>query len=145
MEKTGFEFEDHTADVQVRCWGESLEEAFSQAAYALMKTITPTSSPSLKLKLIIININAEDKEALLFDFLSYLLYRFDVYGSIVHNLEKMEIKLIDGQYYLQVESYEEKFSKETHEIGTEVKAITYSYMKIEEKDDYFEIRIVFDI
>jgi len=41
MKKAGFEFRDHTADVQVRSWGSSLEEAFSQTAYSLMATITP--------------------------------------------------------------------------------------------------------
>ncbi|MFX1448380.1 MAG: archease, partial [Promethearchaeota archaeon] len=38
MKKAGFEFREHTADIQVRSWGESLEEAFSQTAYSLMAT-----------------------------------------------------------------------------------------------------------
>ena len=39
----------------------------------------------------------------------------------------------------------EIFNSEKHEIGTEVKAITYSFMKIEEKDEKVEITMVFDI
>ena len=39
----------------------------------------------------------------------------------------------------------EKFSKEKHEIGTEVKAITYSYMNIEKENESYLINIVFDI
>ena len=35
MKKSGFEFREHTADVQVRSWGPSLEEAFSQTDYFL--------------------------------------------------------------------------------------------------------------
>ena len=32
MKEAGFEFKDHTADVSVRSWGKTLEEAFSQTA-----------------------------------------------------------------------------------------------------------------
>ena len=78
MKKVGYRFLDHTADVSVESQGRSLEEAFEQTAYSLIETITPN------LKLIspttekIIEIEAEDKEALLFDFLSEFLYLFDV-------------------------------------------------------------------
>ena len=41
MKGAGFEFRDHTADVSVRSWGRSIEEAFSQTALSLMSTITP--------------------------------------------------------------------------------------------------------
>ncbi|GAH30436.1 unnamed protein product, partial [marine sediment metagenome] len=61
MEKAGFEFREHTADVQVRSWGSSLEEAFSQTAYSLMATITPDLKkviPKIEKK---ITIKAEDK------------------------------------------------------------------------------------
>ncbi|MCK4371022.1 MAG: archease, partial [Candidatus Lokiarchaeota archaeon] len=39
----------------------------------------------------------------------------------------------------------EKFDKNKHEIGCEVKAITYSFMEIEEKKNSVKINIVFDI
>ena len=70
MKKAGFEFRDHTADVQVRSWGSSLEEAFSQTAYSLMSTITPNLKKITPIVEREINVEAEDKEALLFDFLS---------------------------------------------------------------------------
>ncbi len=39
----------------------------------------------------------------------------------------------------------EKFDKKKHEIGVEVKAITYSFMEIVESNEKVEILIVFDI
>ena len=39
----------------------------------------------------------------------------------------------------------EKFDKSKHEIGIEVKAITYSYMNIDENSDIVIIDVVFDI
>jgi len=145
MKKAGFEFEDHTADVQVKSWGTTLEEAYSQTAYSLMTTISPNLeliSPKIEKK---IQVKAEDKEALLFDFLSEFLFIFDVNELIFNHIEVTQIEKLDNGFELKAIAKGEKFNPNKHEVGTEVKAITYSFMKIEEKKDYVEIEIVFDI
>jgi len=145
MKKAGFEFRDHTADVQVRSWGSSLEEAFSQTAYSLMATITPDLKkiiPKVERK---ITIKAEDKEALLFDFLSEFLYIFDVDELVFSQIYVSKIEKFNDNYQLQATLKGEKFDLVKHEIGIEVKAITYSYMNIEEKHASTIIDIVYDI
>ena len=145
MKKVGYRFLDHTADVSVEIRGRSLEEAFEQTAYSLMETITPSFrsfSPSTEE---IIKIEAEDKEALLFDFLTEFLYLFDVKELIFNKIKIQPIKKRQDKYHLEAVAYGDKFDKTKHEPGTEVKAITYSYMKIEEKKKYVKINIVFDI
>jgi len=145
MKKAGFEFRDHTADVQVRSWGPSLEEAFSQTAYSLMETITPDLkkiTPNVERK---ITIKAEDKEALLFDFLSEFLYIFDVDELVFSQIYVSKIEKINDNYKLQAILKGEKFDLVKHEIGIEVKAITYSFLNIEEKHTSTIIDIVFDI
>ena len=145
MKKAGFEFREHTADVQVRSWGSSLEEAFSQTAYSLMETITPDLkkiTPKIEKK---ITIEAEDKEALLFDFLSEFLYIFDVDGLVFSQIYIRRIEKINNNYKLQATLKGEKFDLNKHEIGIEVKAITYSFLNIEEKHASTIIDIVFDI
>ncbi len=145
MKKAGFEFRDHTADVQVRSWGPSLEEAFSQTAYSLMATITPNLkkiTPKIEKKII---IKAEDKEALLFDFLSEFLYIFDVDELVFSQIYVSKIEKFNDNYKLQATLKGEKFDLVKHEIGIEVKAITYSFLNIEEKHASTIIDIVFDI
>ena len=145
MKKAGFEFRDHTADVQVRSWGSSLEEAFSQTAYSLMATITPNLkiiTPKIERE---ITVEAEDKEALLFDFLSEFLYIFDVDELVFNQIFVCSIEKFNDNYKLRATLKGEKFDLEKHEIGTEVKAITYSFLNIEEKHDCTTIDIVFDI
>jgi len=145
MKEAGFIYEDHTADVQARCWGTSLEEAFNQTAYSLMATITPDLkkiSPKVVKK---VKIEAEDKEALLFDFLSELLYIFDVEELVFNNIIVQIIKESDDLYILNAILRGEKFDVAKHEIGVEVKAITYSFMEITENKNKAEISIVFDI
>ncbi|MFW9936284.1 MAG: archease [Candidatus Thorarchaeota archaeon] len=145
MKNAGYEFKEHTADVQVKSWGSTLEEAFSQTAYSLMATISPrleNITPSIEKR---ISIKAEDKEALLFDFLSEFLFIFDVEELIFCYINVLKIKRLNEKYELEAIIKGEKFDKQKHEIGTEVKAITYSYMSIEEKKKEIEINVVFDI
>ena len=145
MNASGFVFQDHTADIQVESWGPSLEEAFSQTALSLMTIISPNLgfvNPKVEKK---IKIKAEDKKALLFDFLSEFLYLFDVEELIFSKIIVKSINQVNDQYEINALVKGEKFDKSRHEIGTEVKAVTYSFMTIEEKEDNIKIRIVFDI
>ena len=145
MKDVGFQFLDHTADVQVESWAPTLEEAFSQTALSLIATISPNLdliSPSTEK---IIQIEAEDKESLLFDFLSEFLYIFDVEELIFSAITVEIIKKEQDKYHLTARVKGEIFNKNKHEIGTEVKAITYSFMEIEEKKGNIKIKVVFDI
>ena len=141
----GFRYLDHTADIQSLSWGRTLEEAFSQCALSLMTVITPnlekisrTVEKSLKIK-------AEDKEALLFDFLSEFLFIFDVEGLVFNEINIESINKINNHYELEAIVRGEEFDKNKHDIGTEVKAITYSFIKIDESTERVKIKIVFDI
>ena len=145
MKKIGYRFLDHTADVSVEIIGRNLEQAFEQTAYSLMYTITPNLNlitPQVEKK---ITIDAEDKEALLFDFLTEFLYLFDVEGLVFNQINVQQIKKIKNHYFLKAIIKGEKFDKNKHKLGTEVKAITYSFMKIEEKKEEVKINIVFDV
>ncbi len=145
MKNAGFEFKEHTADIRVKSWGRSLEEAFSQTAYSLMTTLSPDLkkiSPIVKKK---IKIIAEDIGALLFDFLSEFLYIFDVQGLIFSKIDVLSIAKSNNKYKLVAQLQGENFNSEKHDIGTEVKAITYSFMNIEQSEDRYTIDIVFDI
>ncbi len=141
----GFRYINHTADIQSQSWGRTLEEAFSQCALSLMTIITPNLekiSPQIEKS---VKIKAEDKEALLFDFLSEFLYIFDVEGLIFNEINVEYIEKINKHYKLEVTMKGEKFNKKKHDIGTEVKAITYSFINIDESEDDVKINIVFDI
>jgi SHS2 domain-containing protein len=145
MKDAGFEFKEHTADIKVRSWGNTLEEAFSQTAYSLMTTLSPDLTKIQPLYKKEISIRAEDIGALLFDFLSEFLYIFDVEGLIFNQIEVVSIKKVKKGFELIAQVQGEKFNSQKHEIGIEVKAITYSFMNIEQSDQGVIIDIVFDI
>jgi len=145
MKEAGYRWLDHTADVLIHSWGKDIESAFEQTAYGLMETITPDLS---KISIEIekeITVEAEDKEALLFDFLSEFLFIFDVEELVFSEVKVHGIKSVEGRYELSASLKGEVFNKDKHEIGTEVKAITYSFLEINESIDKVEIKMVFDI
>jgi SHS2 domain-containing protein len=110
-----------------------------------MATITPNLNKITPKVERIITIEAEDKEALLFDFLSEFLYIFDVDELIFNKIYVRSIKKLKDNYKLRATLKGEKFDLDKHEIGIEVKAITYSFLNIEEKLESIVIDIVFDI
>ena len=110
-----------------------------------MATITPDLrkiSPRIEKE---INVKAEDKEALLFEFLSEFLYIFDVEELIFSHIFVDKIEKKNDNFKLQATLKGEKFDSNKHEIGIEVKAITYSFLNIEERHNRTIIDIVFDI
>lgn len=141
----GFRYLDHTADVQVECWGSSREEAFSQCALSLMTVITPDLTKITPVTEKEVWLKAEDKEALLFDFLSELLYIFDVEELVFNDIWVVYINQTQLGFEMKAIMKGEKFDKTKHETGTEVKAITYSFMELDESLEKTEIKIVFDI
>jgi SHS2 domain-containing protein len=145
MKDFGFEFLEHTADVSVKSWGRNLEEALSQTALSLMTTITPNLKKVIPKVEKNFEIVAEDKYALCFDFLSEFLYLFDVEDLVFSEVSVKSIEKIEEAYKLIALGKGEQFDRDKHEIGTEVKAITYSFMNIEETEKKVEITMVFDI
>lgn len=141
----GYKFLDHTADIESESWGRTIEEAFSQCALSLMAVISPDLERISPLVQKVLIIKAEDKEALLFDFLSEFLFIFDVEELIFNEINLEYIIKSNDSFELKAIMKGEEFDKKKHEIGTEVKAITYSFINIDESEENVKINIVFDI
>ncbi|HMF33684.1 MAG TPA: archease [Candidatus Lokiarchaeia archaeon] len=139
-----YEFLDHTADVSVRAWGATLAEVFEQAARALMETMWADSEiePAETRE---IRAEGDDQAELLVNFLTEFLYLFDADGFAIGNIHVEELHKDGGTWHIVAQGVGEPFSLDKHHPGTEVKAITYSYIKVEEEDGQYVVEIVFDI
>lgn len=142
----GFEFLDHTADIQVHSWGKSLEEAFEQATYGLMDLMVDTKgvSPEISKE---ITISAPDKEILLVDYLSEYLSIFDIDELLFSKIkvDKIEFNEKENKFMVHAIAYGEKYNSDKHMLDTEVKAITFSYLKIIENEGKTELYVIFDL
>ncbi len=143
----GFRFLEHTADVYVESWGETLEEAFEWAAVGMFEVMTDLKKVEAKEKYEI-SVKGEDLYALLYEWLEELLFIFGSQGMVfskfkVHKIMKKE----SNGHMLSGEAWGELFNIEKHTQKTEVKAITYSLMEITKNKDteQWVVRFVLDI
>ncbi|KAJ8333091.1 hypothetical protein SKAU_G00419870 [Synaphobranchus kaupii] len=164
-----YEYLDHTADVQLHSWGDSMEEAFEQVAMAMFgymtdtETVEPTdtvevesegSRPSLCRNFREISKAAgvksdsgggrgDDWESLLFHFLNDWLFKFS--ADLFFVPREVKVLHIDRMHYrIRSIGWGEEFKITKHPQGTEVKAITYSAMQIHDKEKP-EIFVIIDI
>ncbi|XP_041711212.1 protein archease isoform X3 [Coregonus clupeaformis] len=70
-----YEYLDHTADVQLHSWGDSLEEAFEQCAMAMFGYMTDTETVE-PIDTVEVESEGDDMESLLFHFLDDWLFKF---------------------------------------------------------------------
>ena len=131
-----------TADVAIEATGKTIEEAFAEAALAMFEVQTNTKKvkPSISKE---VKIKSEDKKSLLFDWLSKLIYLRDVERMFFSKFA-VKIKKLDNVFKLNAIIYGEKMKSE-HPSRVEVKGVSYTQMKIEEKPKKCKIRVVLDV
>lgn len=139
-----FEFEEHTADVLIKAYGRTLEEAFANAARAVFEVITDTNrvEPHECRK---VEIEGFDLENALYRWLEEFLVYFDSEGLVFSKFEVDKIERTNKGYRVVGVGCGEPFNPEKHEHRTIVKAITYAQMSIERTDGLWRIKFVVDI
>lgn len=127
MEKSvKFEILEHVADGKFRAYGKNLNTAFSNAALAMFSLMTDIKKVKGKTKKKI-TIEGVDLKSLLYKFLEELLFLFDSKGFLLKDVKNLKIK---GNK-LTAEIIGDK--AKNYEIFGDVKAVTYSQMKITDK------------
>lgn len=74
MSPRGHEAVEHTADVGLRVWGDSLADVFSEAAIGLVRLMGHGDGPGVRE---VVDLDAPDLDALFVDWLSEVLFLFD--------------------------------------------------------------------
>jgi SHS2 domain-containing protein len=134
-----FEYLEHTADTIVHAKGSNLKEAFEQAALGYYNIFTDTNTVEQKIQKEL-TLESEDYESLLYDWIDNLIYLFGTEFFVASKIQVTEIKKIDAQKItLSAVLHGEEFTIGKHPQESEVKAMTYSFMKIGE--DYVEFTL----
>lgn len=138
-----YKYFDHQADVGIIGFGKTLEEAFEEAAKAMfqfmsdIKNIEPKRSVKIKAE-------ASDQETLLVEWLNALLSKKDIEDMFFSEF-KIKIKKQKNKFILIGEARGEKTDYKKHHLKTEVKAATYSQLKIEKQGDIYKVQCVVDV
>lgn len=139
-----FEYLDHTADVQLHAWGPTLEAAFAAVGLAMFNYMTPIDAINMDESCTrVVEASGHDLDSLLFSWLDELLFIFSTELLVFSDIK---VTALDRQEYkITATGRGEKFDRTRHEIGTEVKAITYSAMQIREQEGDAEVFVIVDI
>jgi SHS2 domain-containing protein len=142
-----YEFFDVTADVGYKAYGNSLANAFENAAIAMFEVITDTSTIKHSIQKQI-ELEAEDKQALLYDWLSELLFFHDAEYMVFSKFDVKIYSKVDEDpeiYYLVATAWGEEFDPLRHERRSEVKAVTYHMMDIKDENLNVMVQVILDI
>ena len=135
-----FETFDHTADLGLRIHAADLNALFAEAARSLFSVFVEDLDSVKPVDRIDVEIAGEDREFLLFDWLRELLYRFDAEHRL---FSKFEVAISDKG--LKGTAWGEAYDAQRHELGHEVKAITYHGLMIEQSADGWLAEVIIDI
>jgi SHS2 domain-containing protein len=133
-----YELIEHTADVGVKAYGKTVAEAFEHAAEGMFDIITDESTidPIGEYNIV---LEAPDREQLLVDWLSQLLFLNDAQDLV---FGKFEVTLTEN--HLSAHVFGEKYNKKKHQMGVEIKAVTYHMLQVHETTPIF-LQVLFDI
>ena len=130
----------HTADIGIRVFGKDLKELFENAAFALFDTLADLEGlkPSIEE---MVKVEADSSEGLLVAWLDELLYIFYT-KEIIFSEFRIE-ELSDKK--LTAKALGKSASSNRNRLKTEIKAATYSGLKIDKSDSGYKVEIILDV
>jgi SHS2 domain-containing protein len=138
----GYRFLDHITDAVIEAHGETLEEAFENAAKGVNDTMIDlkTVRPDREIK---IAAEGHDLYSLLFDWLDKVMLLL-VADGIVMSEFSVKIKQSNG-YSLEGVAKGEKLDLDRHRYKVEIKAVTYHEMEIRQEKRKATVRFLLDL
>jgi len=124
MTEAGWEHYSHGADIGVRGFGRSAEEAFEQAAMALTAVVADVSSVRQSVR-IEIQCEAPELELLFVSWLNAIIYEMAVRGMLFSRYG-----VVLSGHSLTGTLVGEVIDPERHQLGVEVKGATVTDLKV---------------
>lgn len=135
-----FLFIDHTADIGVVIFGESLPELFQHAAQSFFSVVTEPKTIH-EVETHNFSLDAPGLEELLVSWLNEFLYLFETQGLL---FSRFEIKNLN-QEHLEAIAWGENYTAEKHPIKRIIKAVTFHQLTIQKQRGRWKTQIIFDL
>ena len=130
----------HTADIGVRVFGRGLKELFENAAFAMFDILADLEG--LRGDIVKdFEIKAANKEELLVDWLDELLFNFYTKEVIFYKFDVHEV----SETGLKAKAFGRPVAANRNRLKTEIKAATYSDLKIKNTESGYQVEIIFDV
>ncbi|MDT8317861.1 MAG: archease [bacterium] len=137
---TSYRLFEHTADLGIEFFADSLEGLFIASASGLFDVISGIDEIKAE-ETFQINVEGIDMEDLLINWLRELLYLHQVKRILLCQFHISQIS--DTRLLGSVRG--ESFDAKRHEIKKEIKAVTYHDIKVSEKKGRWTARVIFDL
>jgi len=135
-----YETFEHTADLGLRVRAADLDTLFAEAAHALFAALVDNPDAVRPAQAVTIAVSGDDREYLLFVWLKDLLSRFQIDHLL---FARFDVKVrADG---LTATAWGEPLDRSRHELGHEVKAITYHGLTVEHTETGWLAEVIVDI
>lgn len=134
-----YETFEHEADIGIRGFGNTMEEAFENAAvvmYSVMVNIARITPAEMRT----VSVNASDHELLLVEWLNALLAISDMERMV---FKKFEVKINDAE--LSGTAWGERLDHVKHEPKVEVKGATYHMLSVTKQNERYVAQCVVDV
>ncbi|MHA1967991.1 MAG: archease [Candidatus Hodarchaeales archaeon] len=135
-----YEYFEHQADIGIRGKGNTLAEAFEQAALAMFEIMVETKgiNPSESQP---VEVTANDLDELLITWLSELLFLKDVEGKVFSrfNIESLNANMLSAKVYGEV------IDVSKHKLKLEVKAATWTQLVIKTENNQYIAQCLVDV
>ncbi len=138
-----FRIIEHTADIAVEVSAPSLEKLFEYSAYAWLQSVAEINGAD-NIEDKSIELSSASREVLLVDFLSELNYLLNVKRWLFINVKSLAIEE-NSKYILKAIVAGTNLENADVKLKTEIKAVTFHQMNIEETGKEFKTKIIFDI
>ncbi|HSM97623.1 MAG TPA: archease [Gallionella sp.] len=129
----------HDADIGVRGWGATLEQAFEQAALALTAVVTDPAEVASR-DMLQLSCMAPDAELLLADWLNSLIFEMVTRSML---FSRFEVHVEGGHLTAQV--WGEPLDVARHHPAVEIKGATYTGLKVAQQAGGWLAQCVVDV
>lgn len=144
MQLSYYETFEHEADIGVRGYGASIEDAFANTAKALYSVMVDVSNvrPNEKRDIF---ASGPDYEILLVEWLNALLSASDIERMVFSEFEVRIKQDAEAGLRLIGAAWGERLNPERHSARVEVKAATLHMLKVERHEDGYIAQCVVDV
>lgn len=131
---------EHDADIGVRGVGESIAQAFEQAALAMMALVVTDLVIIESRQEITIECEEADPELLLVDWLNAVIYQMATRKMLFN---RFQVSIEGGQ--LRAKAWGEVISRQRHQPAVEIKGATYTELDVSQQQNGWHAQCVVDV
>jgi SHS2 domain-containing protein len=135
-----YEVFEHTADIGLHVYGSTLPELFIHAAQGMESLMVAPEQVEVQVSREI-EVEGHDNISLLIAWLNELIFLFDTEYLL---FRQFQIDVLT-ETQLKARAFGEPNDAQRHDLSSAIKAVTWHEASVEQMDDGYKARIIFDI